>query len=722
MAEQERYIIYVDTGGTFSDAVIVKPDGSFVTDKSPTTPENLDECFFACIKNACKRAGVTLEEILPKTVEIGYGTTIGTNILVTRSSASKIGFITTKGVEDRTDISRLRVTGLSRAEAFHVATADKPEPLVSRESIRGVIERIGSRGEVIVPLREDSVRQAVSELLDLGVEGIAVGFLWSPLNPSHEVRTREIIKEMAPDLSVTISSEIASVIREYPRFISTIIDLYIGKPMTALLEKIESGLSDLGFSYPLLVLQAFGGVAHSRVVKPGTTLHSGPVGGLIGVEFFKNIYGAANAIGGDMGGTSFDICAALEIGETYLRQPVAGRFEVANPMREIVTVGAGGGTIAYVDEVTGRLRVGPQSAGAMPGPVCYGRGGTQPAMTDADVVMNRIDADYFLGGRMKLDREKAKAAIKERIADPLGIDIYEAAESICKILDGTMQVALKTFVTGKGYNPNQFMLFSYGGAGNAHCAGYAAGLGFSKLIVFPFSSVFSAFGASTADIRHVYEASPFISLSGIPWDPITLRFKVEEIPSLEGFPAWMIERYNFMFKDLERRAMGDIEAEGIAKEKVKMIYEMRARYGTQLWEIRVPVSVPEIKSVDDLRTLIKEFEDKYISGYGELAVLPRGGLEIVALSVIATAPAIKPVISRHKYVGTDVSGALKGEREVYFDGRFIPTRIYDMDRLQTGNLIEGEAIIEAKDTTVLVPRHWKVTVDEFLNLSMEQVQ
>jgi N-methylhydantoinase A/oxoprolinase/acetone carboxylase beta subunit len=661
--------------------------------------------------------GKTAEEVLPLTAEIGYGTTAGTNILVTRSGGPKIGFITTKGAEDRTNIVRFRAAGLSRAESMHVSTADKPPPLVPRELIRGVVERIGSRGEVVIPLREESVRQVVTELLAQGVEGIAVGLLWSPLNPAHETRVSEIIKEMAPGLAVTVSSEIASTIREYPRFISAIVDLYIGKPMSELFNRIEDGLGKRGYRYPLLVLQAAGGVSRAEVVKPGNTLHSGPVGGLMGVEYLARLYGFNSAVGSDAGGTSFDVCAAMPE-PAYLRQPLGGRYEVANPMREIVTIGAGGGTIAGLDAITERLVVGPESAGAEPGPVCYGRGGTRPAVTDADVVMNRIDPDYFLGGKMRLDREKAVAAIKERIADPLGINPYQAAEAICRIIDGKMLIALKSFVTSRGIDPVKYPLICYGGSGPTHCAAYARGAGFSKIIIPPFAAVFSAWGASTADVRHMYEGAPYITITGLPYDISTSRFKTEELTSLGQIPSWAVERFNSMNENLEQLAINDMKAEGVNEKNVLVSHECEARYGGQLWEIRMPLSVSRIRTVEDLRTILLEFEKAFLAVYGPLSLLPRGGIQILKLAVVTIAPATKAVLPRYEVEGVDASAALKGRREVYFDGDFVPANIYDLRRLQPGNVVEGEAVIEAVDTTVVAPRQAKVTMDEYRNLIM----
>jgi len=719
MMEQERYIIYIDTGGTFSDAVIVKPDGTFVSGKAPTTPDKLQLCFFNSIEAAVKKMGKSLKEVLSNADVVGYGTTIGTNIIVSGVGGPKLGFITSKGSEDRTLIGRLRAAGLSSVEAMHMVAADKPKPLIPRKLIKGVTERIDSMGEVIIPLKEDEVRQAVKELLDEKVEGIAVGLLWSFLNNVHEKRIKEIIHEMAPDMPVSISSDIAPVIREYPRFISTIIDLYIGRALRELLSEIKVRLEEQGYRHPLLVMQAAGGLSRSEIVKPATTLHSGPVGGLVGVEFLKKVYGYRNAIGTDVGGTSFDVTISPEKGEEYLREPLVGRFEIANPMREIITIGAGGGTKAFIDKVTKVLMVGPESAGAVPGPVCYDLGGTEPTVTDADVVMNRIDADYFLGGKMKLNREKAEQAIKEKIAEPLNMNVMEAAEAICKIIDGKMQATLSTTMASKGVDPKDYVMFAFGGAGPTHCAGYTVGLGIPKIIIPPYAATFSAFGASTEDIRHRYEASPFILIPNIPYDVTTLRFNLEQLHSLDQIPQWVIERFNTMAEDLERRAYADMEAEGFSKEEVSSRFELLARYGGQLWEIRCISPVNRINSIEDLRKIILAFEQEYLRQYTREAMVPRGGMEIISIALVTSASVIKPKLLRRDYMGKDPSQAMKGKREVYFDGKFLKTKIYDMALLQVGNVIEGPGIIEGDETTVVIPVDRKVTVDEYLNMVME---
>ena len=719
---EDGYRIYIDTGGTFSDVVVVRSDGSFFRGKSSTTYRNLDACFFNGIEAAAESVEKTIEEIIGTAEEIGYGTTIGTNIMVTGAGGPRLGFITTRGHEDATIITRQRSAGLSGEDAMHMVSADKPKPLIPRSLIRGVIERIDSLGDVLIPLREEDARETIKELIDLGVEGIAVGLLWSFLNPAHELRCREIIHEIDPDMAVSLSHEVMPIVREYPRFISCIIDLYVGKPLKVLLKKIEKNLKEYGYQKPLLVMQAIGGVSQSSVVKPATTLHSGPVGGLIGVGFLKDIYGYKSAVGSDVGGTSFDITASVEGQEEFLREPVVGRFEIANPMREIITIGAGGGTIAWIEPITKSLRVGPQSAGSDPGPACYDRGGAEPTATDADLVMNRIDADYFLGGKIRLDRQKSLNVIEEKIAGPLGIDVFQAAEYICEILDGHMSAALKSTIAQRGIDPGNSLLVCFGGAGPAHCAGYSAGQGFDRVLIPPYASVFSAFGASTSDIIHRYEASPYIILPDLPYDMVTLRFDIGKMPSLDSIPSQTIERFNRMFGELEEKALADLRSEGFDESQFTLKGEILARYGGQLWEVRCPCPVRKLGSIDDLMTVVQAFEEAYIRQYTSEVLAPAGGMEILTLVVTGIADVVKPELQKEDHMGKDPKGALKGKRDVYFGGSWIETKIYEMDRLQAGNVIEGPGIIEGKDTVLAIPADRIVAVDEYKNMILGELK
>jgi len=323
-----------------------------------------------------------------------------------------------------------------------------------------------------------------------------------------------------------------------------------------------------------------------------------------------------------------------------------------------------------------------------------------------------------MGGRRELKREDASRAIQEKIAEPLGMDVYDAAEAICKIVDGTMQAGIKRVLAAEGIDSSKCLLFAYGGAGPTHCAYFSAGLGFPKIIIPPMASTFSAFGASTTDILHRYEASCFSWFSDLPYDPITLRYRLQEV-DFGQIPAGVIDRLNTALHTLDEIADADMEIEGFKKEMVTKKYEMEARYGGQLWEITCPLPINELTGTDDLRTIIGHFEEEYAKTYTREAMVPRGGVEIVSVALTASVPIRKWPAARD-YVGEAPSPALKGERGVYFEGRWVTTRIYDLDKLQVGNIVDGDAIIEGRDTTIVIPAEYQVSVDQYLNLVMER--
>jgi len=715
---REQYFIYTDTGGTFTDCVIVNTEGEILTGKAPTTYQNLAECFFNSISAAIEGTPKKLEDILKDARVVGYGTTHGTNIIVTGAGAPNLGFITTRGHEDRTFIMRFRAAGLNSIEGMHLIGADKPRPFVPRTSVRGVSERVDCFGKIICRLTEKEVRTAVKELVEEErVEGIAVGLLWSFLNNKHELKIRDIINEMYPDIAVALSHEVNPIVREEPRFRTTQVDLYIGKALRELLTVIGDTLKQKSYRYPLLVLQAAGGVSRAEIVKPANTLHSGPVGGLTGIEYWKRQYAIEEAIGSDVGGTSFDITISSKRGAEYLREPKVGRFEISNPMMEIVTVGAGGGTIAYVDKDTNSLRVGPESAGSEPGPVCYGKGGTEPTVTDADAVLNRIDPNYFLGGKMELHRDLALKAIEKKIAEPLGLDVFQAAEGIVNIIDGTMGSTLASTVASRGLDPSQFVLFAFGGAGASHCAGYSLSTGFKEVIVPRTAAVFSAFGASTSDIIHRYEASPFAIVPNIPYDIISSKFEKEKL-TLDIIPESSRERFNMMTEEMERNAREDMEAEDFKEGNYDLRYEIMARYGGQLWEVRVEIPVSRIDTTDDFRKLLEAFENEYETVYTRGAMVPAGGIEIITCVVEAIGRIQKAQPKKEPYAERNPENAKKGSREVYWGGHFIGTTVYDWELLRHGNEVEGPAIVESPNTTLVVPSDKLISVDEYKNIHM----
>jgi N-methylhydantoinase A/oxoprolinase/acetone carboxylase beta subunit len=334
--------------------------------------------------------------------------------------------------------------------------------------------------------------------------------------------------------------------------------------------------------------------------------------------------------------------------------------------------------------------------------------------------MNRIDPGFFFGGEKRLNRDKALRVIKEKIADPLKLDVFDAAEGICKIADSAMEALLKQTMAAKGITPKDYTLVAFGGAGPLHCAGYSAKLGFRKVIIPSCSAVFSAFGASTSDVTHRYETSPLISIPNLPYDSVSLRFKLDQI-ELGNMSAKDIEKFNDMSEQIEERAYRELAEEGFTKDQVKLQYEFLGRYGGQLWEISCFSPVSNLETNEDLRSIIKIFEEKYSSTYTKGAMVPAGGMEIVSIALTASGPTAKPVLPKREYAGKDPSEAIKSERSAYYKGRWSTMTVYDMDRLRTGNVVDGPAIIEAKDTTVFVPIEHRISVDEYQNFVMEML-
>jgi N-methylhydantoinase A/oxoprolinase/acetone carboxylase beta subunit len=335
--------------------------------------------------------------------------------------------------------------------------------------------------------------------------------------------------------------------------------------------------------------------------------------------------------------------------------------------------------------------------------------------------MNRINPEFFLGGKMKLRADLAAEAIKKKIADPMGFETVEAAEAICNILDGKMESLLRTVMALRGLDPVDCPLFAFGGMGPTHCAGYSANLNFNKVIISPHASIFSALGAATADVRHRYEMSPFSLIRDIPYDSVTLRFLVDRYKEMSELPLQMIDRFNTMFEDIDKKATEDMFSEGFSTEEITKNYEIEARYGGQLWEVRYRTRINRIETLDDFAQLVIDFEQEYIKQYGNLAMVPRGGIEIIGIAVVASASPIKPSFRKITCVTADPSHAFKEKRNVFFNKKWLPTNVYGLEQLDCGNIIEGPAIIEGIDTNVVLPADRKMTVDEYGNLVIEQL-
>jgi len=701
MAAQRQYIIGVDTGGTFTDVVVMSEAGEVWTAKASTTPDDFSRGVMDALSEAAKTVGIDRKDLLGRTSLLKHGSTVATNALITRSGV-KVGFITTKGFEDTTEIMRAigRVDGLSEDEIRHTAWVTKPEPLVPRELIVGVRERTDYRGEEVVPLNRQDVMAAIKRLGgEDKVEAIAVSLLHAWANPKHEEEVRSLALEADPSRKIywSFGSALSQVAGEYARANTAIINSYLGPTVERYLKGLESKLRDGGLKGPLLIMQGNGGVGHREQISPIANLQSGPAGGMIASAHVAKLLKHKNVITADMGGTSFDVGLITEGYWRYAQEPIVERFRILQPIIDIESIGAGGGTIARLDPDTGRLLVGPKSAGASPGPVCYDGGGQEVTVTDADLALGVIDPDYFLGGRKRLNKEKALKALEEKIARPLQLKVHEAAAGIYDIVNSKMSDLIRRQVVRTGYLPEEFVIYAFGGAGAVHAAGFAADLGVKKIYIFATSPVFSAFGAAAADVIHTRVMTCQYIL---PADPAALDQRLDAIESEMG--AVMTE---------EEFKRGELE--------FRRFFTMRYRRQTAGVELPVGWNRFTAARIAELREL---FEKKYEELYGVGAGYTKAGIEINAIRVDAVGHVAKPRLKAQRSKKTRITAAHKGRRRIFFtrpERRFIDTDVYDYARLGAGARIKGPAVIELPFTTTLVPPGFKVTIDDYRNLVME---
>jgi N-methylhydantoinase A len=699
---RDGVIVGIDTGGTFTDIVVLHPDGQITINKSATTPGNFAQGVVDAVEVAAKSLGMTSGQFLRQTTMFKHGTTVATNALITRRGA-KVGLITTRGFEDTIYVMRAvgRVDGLDDMEIKHVTKVTKPTPLVPRQSIKGVYERVDYKGEVVVPLDIAGVRDAVRELVEQrGVEAIAVCLLFSWMNPAHEDQVAVIIKELYPDrnLPVTLSHEISPQMGEYARSNTTIVNSFLWNTIDRYVSGLNRQLQSLGLQSDVMVMQANGGIVRPAQMTGVGTLQSGPAGGMIATAFVARTLGHPNVITGDMGGTSFDVGLLTDYQFAHAREPIAERFRLLQPMIDVESIGAGGGTIARVDPVTGRLLVGPDSAGADPGPICYGMGGTQVTVTDANVVLGYIDPDYFLGGRRKLDRKAAEDAIERQIARPLKLSTIEAAAGIYDVINSKMSDLIRRQVVRAGHVPEEFVIYAFGGAGPLHAAAYGAELGINRVYVFPISPVFSAFGVASSDVVHTKMVTRHLVA------PIDMDALNDEIQRIES--------------DLMR----PMEAEGFSPEEIAFRRVLYMRYTRQVNEVAVLGPGGLLNNLDRGR-IEAAFNAKYEEMYGTGAGHAEAGIEVISIAVDAIGATTKPALRKYPIAGRDSRPALKGSRRAYFNGKnpgYKDTAIYDYTKLQAGNVITGPAIIETPFTTVVVPETHEAELDEFLNIVLRR--
>jgi N-methylhydantoinase A/oxoprolinase/acetone carboxylase beta subunit len=695
--------IDIDVGGTFTDLVLTYRDRTLIK-KVPTTPYDLSVCFSRVIEEGATTLGLQVEDLLPAIDMIRYSTTIAMNRLIERKGP-RLGLITTEGHEDVVLIGRGAqwIDGTRVAERRNLAVQKKPDPLIPRDLIVGVKERVDSRGNILRPLDEKNVREQVRYLVARGARGFVVSLLWGFLNPVHERRVKEIIRDEYKEfhigyMPVVLAGQVVGKLGEYERTMAAILDAYLQRSMQIELSAMWDKLRERGYKKPLLMIQSSGGIAEVFRTSASRTFNSGPVSGLMGAHHVAKSLGYQNVVMTDMGGTSFDV--GLVVGDSvrsYDFRPIIDRWMVGITMIKTLSIGAGGGSIASLDRLLqNRVQVGPRSAGSMPGPACFNLGGTEPTVTDADVVLGYLNPDYYFGGKMRLDKNKSIQAIRDKIAKPLGISVEEGAAIIRKIVNGNMSSAIVKEVHLRGHSPEDFILFVGGGAGATHAEGFKGDI--PKAVMFPFSPVFCAYGSSTMDIMHVYETSKKLTLMTPGDQQITTEYAA----------------YNSSVDSLLEQARKDLVADGLDVSKAAFVLELDMLYGGQFHVKRALSPRLSLKSEEDVRAICAAFNKEFSEAFSPFVVNPEGGIfiESFILKAIVTTPKVH--LPKLQLEGSDPSGARKGERPAYWpeEKGFRATPTFAYESLRPGNVIEGPAIVEGQYTTMVVPPSMRFSIDE----------
>jgi N-methylhydantoinase A len=692
------YSIGVDIGGTFTDAVALSDSGMVFVGKADTTPKKLTEGVVNALTEAAGQIGISLEQLLQQTVFFSHGTTVGTNALITRKGAN-VGLIVTKGFEDTPYIQRAvgRLAGLSEAEIKNQVVLRQPTFLIPKRLVKGVTERIDCFGQVAVPLDEQEAEAAVKTLIAAGVESIAICLLWSFANNSHEQSIKRLIEKMYPETMVTASSDLIPKIRENARLNSTVINCYVGGSVNRYLIELKQRLESLGLSARMNVMQVFGGLADIDRVHPIFTIDSGPVGGVIGAKYMAKSMNLQNLVTTDVGGTSFDVSVIYD-GELQMASEYFGatgvldRYEVLIPRVDIKCIGAGGGSIARFDPVSRTIKLGPDSAGADPGPIFYDSGGIEPTLADAWLTLGLLNPDNFLGGRRKVNKEKAASAIESKLARPLGMSVYEAADAVVELANNSMADIIRERLAEKGYGVEDFSILAFGGAGWLHATSYGRLLGVNRIIFVRNASVFSALGIALSDIVYTYSRSVMMV------EPFEKDALLEVVQDIRG------------------KLKEELGSYGDFVSNVAYSYNLDMKYRGQIHELGISIGDQDLAGDDVNQMLRDRFSQRYEDVYGKGSGYKKGGIEIVAINGTAVGEVIRPSFLAGDTSFESYALTTKTYRSVYLDNHLQELPIFDSKMLKPGARITGPAIIEYPITTGLILQGQTAEVDRLLNI------
>lgn len=695
-------VLGIDAGGTMTDTFFVDADGDFVVGKAQSTPQNEALGLIASSREGLEHWGLTLEEALS---EIQTGVYSGTAMLnrVVQRKGLRCGLIVNAGMEDFHRMGRAiqAYLGFAYEDRIHLNTHYYDEPLVPRHLTRGVMERVDMSGTVVIPLREDTARQAARDLIAQDVEGIVISLLHSYRNPGHERRVRDIVLEeiqkSGKAIPVFASTDYYPVRKETHRTNTTILEAYAAEPSRQTLNKITSAFKENGSKFDFRVMATHGGTISWKAKELARTIVSGPIGGVIGAKYLGEVLGYSNIACSDIGGTSFDVALITQNELTIRNDPDMARLVLSLPLVAMDSVGAGAGSFIRLDPYTKAIKLGPDSAGYRVG-VCWAESGIETVtISDCHVILGYLNPDNFLGGQVKLDRERAWNAMKEQIADPLGLTVEDAAAGVIELLDSDLRDYLRSMISGKGSTPGNFVCFSYGGAGPVHTYGYTEGLGFEDVIVPAWAAGFSAFGCAAADFEYRYDKSLDINIAS----DASADLKAAQAGTLQA--AW---------EELKERVLEEFEINGYAADRVQLQPGFRMQYRGQLNDLEIESPIMQAHSAEDWDKLVDAFNDTYGRVYAASARSPELGYSVTGAIMRGTVPIPKPKIPKEPEAGpTPPEEAKLGTRKFYRHKKWVDAQLYRMEALQPGNRITGPAVIESDATTFVVPGGFETWLD-----------
>ena len=699
---KSKYLVATDVGGTCTDTIVFAAGEPVHLGKTLSTPPDFSTGVMASIRSAADSMGISLGDLLAQTSLFMHGSTVVDNIILTRDG-TRTGLITTRGFEDTILTTRGaygRWGGLTEDRVKHPVKTERAAPLVNSDSIVGVPERVDYKGAVLQELDESGAESAIRFLVaEKGVEAIAVSFLWSFYNAENERKIKRLIERIAPAVYCSLSSDIAPIPGEYERTSTTVINAYAGRITNDYLHSLQSLLEKAGYRGPVMVMQGYGGLlpAHEAANRSIGMLECGPAAGVIGSRVLGELLGDADVIATDMGGTTFKV-SVIHNGEIeYAREPMVDRFHYTQPKIEVVSIGAGGGSIVWLEEGTRIPRVGPRSAGARPGPVCYGLGGTEPTLTDVFMLIGYMDPGTFLGGAMQLDPAAARKVFAQKIAEPLQMSVEEAAFGIYRVATAQISDLIHEITVERGLDPRDFVLHAFGGSCGIVAGMFGAELNVQKMVVPYTASVNCAFGLVSADIVHEFS-----------------RTIVLPVPS----PA---EAINEIYRPMIERARRQLKEEGFSAEKIRLEWSIDLRYSRQVHEVTTNVRAHTPLDEDGLVQLVADFETQYERKYGRGSAFREAGIEMTMFRLTARGLIERPRLEPQSLAGADAAHAKIGRRPIFVDARngMAAADIYDFGKLAPGNAVAGPAVIHTPITTIVLQDKQRGTMDGYRNVVIE---